>query len=134
MSLVSLTRSNQPFDLLFDYINRLANPPQEDRERVESSIVAFIEDNFANERSGDGRWGPLRPRTQIERQLLGYDPRHPILYRTGSLLDTLRGGTDHVNEWSTSQDGWQLLKGSQDFRMFDLEHGRAWENFLANNF
>lgn len=41
---------------------------------------------FNQERTPQGhRWKALTPRTQRERTQLGYNPRHPILRRTGKL-------------------------------------------------
>lgn len=40
------------------------------------------------QREGPG-WVPLARRTQKERELMGYNPQHPILKRTGDLLQEL---------------------------------------------
>lgn len=38
-----------------------------------------------------GKWAPLRPYTQRERKSLGYNPKHPILQREGTLKDWITG-------------------------------------------
>ena len=45
----------------------------------------MFEKNFASEGKLVGGWAQLRERTQREREALGFDAQHPILYRYGDL-------------------------------------------------
>ena len=61
-------------------------------------------------------WRPLARRTQRERAALGYDARHPILYRSGDLYKELteKGHPKHVEIIKTGKNSRILISGSSD--------------------
>ena len=80
---------------------------------------------------GGQRWASLRPRTRREREWLnlpGIGPEHPILIRTGSLLESLvdEGSPGHVMEkMQVGQGNWKGLLGTTDPRFEELQQGRS---------
>ena len=61
---------------------------------VDRAVQSVIAAQFASEGAHGGEiWKPLKPRTQRERQRLGFQPSHPILRRTGDLEKSLTQGT-----------------------------------------
>jgi len=88
--------------------------------------------NFQGEGSGivGGRqWAPLRPRTQREREWLnlpGIGPEHPILIRTGALLESLVDESSSSNVMEKMQIGpghWKGRLGTTDYRFEELQQG-----------
>jgi hypothetical protein len=61
--------------------------------RVVEAFQAIVARAFATEGASTGApWPQLKPRTQLERQRLGYPPAHPILERRGTLKRALTTG------------------------------------------
>lgn len=57
---------------------------------VDSVISQVITQQFASEgQHGGSPWAPLAPRTQAARRRGGIGPAHPILRRTGALMQSL---------------------------------------------
>lgn len=83
---------------------------------------------------GSRPWAPLAPRTRAERVRLDFPAEHPILYRTGSLLDALvdEGSPMHVIEMNQIGPGhWQGKMGTTDPRFEELQMGVEDRNLPA---
>ena len=59
-------------------------------------------------------WRPLSKRTQRERSLLGYGPRHPMLRRTGDLFKELteKAHSHHIETITVGQTSRLVVGGS----------------------
>lgn len=118
--MLQLNPTNQPFENLQRFLDRIANPNQIDVKPIVRAIAMGIQQNYINESNGDGqKWAPLQPKTQKIRAYLGYNPRHPILTRTGAGMRSFFGGSDHVERIETSSSGWRLVVGSVDQETID---------------
>jgi hypothetical protein len=83
---------------------------------------------------GGAAWASLKKYTQLERTRLGFPPEHPILFRTGSLLDALvdEGSPDNVFEITHVGPGhWRAMLGTTDTRFEELQVGDASRNLPA---
>ena len=120
------------FDELFDRLEKLS-----DRlgPMLVNAALDFAHDVIADIFRGEGMsgiiggqaWAPLAERTRRERAQLGFPSEHPILYRTGSLLDALvdEGSPGHVVERGRVGPGHYTGKlGTTDPRFEELQTGR----------
>ena len=83
---------------------------------------------------GGAPWSPLAPRTQRERAWLGFDPHHPILFRTGTLLESLvdENSSEHVVVRAQMGPGrWVGRLGTTDDRFEELQQGVPGRNLPA---
>jgi len=62
------------------------------REDLEYVVRSGFDDNFRSEGTISGPWKPLAPWTQRVRASKGYNPKHPILQRTGGLRRSFAPG------------------------------------------
>lgn len=74
-------------------------------EQVGTELLKDFQQNFDDEGGAFGKgawaqWAPLRPATVRDRQRLGFPGAHPILVRTGDLMEsvTVRGAPGNVFE------------------------------------
>ena len=98
----------------------------EKRRRVQEAILAGFAENFADERAGDAyAWAALKPSTNLQRRLQGYDPEHPILVRTTSYkrswIDT--DDPEHESTLELTNSGFVIGEGSRDYRAPYHEQG-----------
>lgn len=110
---------------LASFFERLARPTRREKDRVGAAIRLGFGENFATESAGGIPWPRLAESTARERRRLGFGPYHPILVRTGSLLDTYvnPGNSKHASEFEQRTDGWTLAEGSNDERVPWLSGG-----------
>lgn len=123
--MLSLEATKDPFESLVAFVRQVVNPGQAEINKVGDAVRLGFQENFSGEKAGDGgSWKPLAPITQAKRAWLGYASQHPILVRTGSYRASFvqRGGVDHIEEFTTTGDGWQLVTGSRSDRHI-LEFG-----------
>lgn len=124
--MLSLEATKDPFESLVAFVRQVVNPGQAEINKVGDAVRLGFQENFSGEKEGDGsRWQPLAPKTQVQRQHLGFAQQHPILVRTGSYRASFvqRGGVDHIEEFTSTGDGWSLVVGSRDRRAGILEYG-----------
>jgi hypothetical protein len=118
-------RTLEALDELGDILSRLPSNRQALQE-IGNSIRAGIARNFDEESAGDEYpWADLARSTQIERQLQGYPPRHPILERSGEYRSsfTEAGHPLHYVGVQTTAAGFTVEIGSEDERAETLEYG-----------
>ena len=119
--------SRQTIQQFLARLDGLNNMQESDIESIRASIrFAFLE-NFGNEKAGDGDpWDWLKPRTQRQRELQGYNPTRPILRRTGSYMRSFAApdAEDHISIYSSANGINIIEEGSTDYRAFALEFGR----------
>lgn len=115
----------QEVERLALFFERLLKPTQAERERVAGAVRAGFDENFATESAGGIPWPRLAESTARERRRLGFGAYHPILRRTGSLLDSYvnAGNAEHLSEFEQRSDGWTLAEGSSDQRVPWLSGG-----------
>lgn len=112
--MLNLEAKDDPFKSLVEFVRQIVNPGQNEISKANDAIRLGFQENFSAESAGSGaKWQALAPSTVRERLRLGYGAR-PILVRSGSLLNSLMGGTDSVEEFSTSNDGWVLSVGTKN--------------------
>lgn len=114
------------FDSLVDFIRQVTNPGKNEVNKVGDAVRQGYQENFSSEGGNLGtRWLPLAPRTQKERERLGYASQHPILVRSGSYRDSFveRNGPNHIEDYTSEGNGWQLVTGSRDPRGSILNNG-----------
>jgi len=102
-------------------LHLLSRPGLSDLQPVADAIRHGFAENFEREGSARGPWAPLARRTQIERQLLGYPPAHPILVRSGNYRNDFinSNAPGSVTDW----DGNTLFVGSQNQKVRRLNEG-----------
>lgn len=121
------------FDLLAEFLNRLARPSIFELRGVEQGVRAGFAANFnAQGVVGGSQWAALAPRTQVERSRLGFGPTYPILIRTGRYQRswTRVGGFTELT-YQANGGGWTFGVGSNDARGFPLEFGARGRNLPA---
>lgn len=121
-----LEAQGDPFESLVVFVRQIVNPGSNEMNKVGDAVRLGFQENFSGEKEGDGsKWQPLAPRTQAQRHYLGFAQQHPILVRTGSYRASFvqRNGPDHIEELTTTGDGWELVVGSRDRRAGLLEYG-----------
>lgn len=67
-----------------------------------------IKSNFDSESADGKKWDELAPRTMRERSALGYNPSHPILKRTGGLLEEALGISSNNSKISRTSEGMSM--------------------------
>lgn len=108
------------------FLQRVRRPGREERRKVADAVARGIGENFSAQRAGDGPpWQELSEWTVLERLLLGYPGRRPILRRSGELRASYvqAGHPEHVEEHETTGDGWAMEVGSRDIRAGVHEFG-----------
>lgn len=120
--------SQQTLEALDELGRTLASIPatRGNFQEIGNSIRAGIAANFAGERAGDEYpWMDLARSTQIERRLLGYNPQHPILVRTGEYRAsfTEAGHPLHYASFTITAAGFTVEIGTEDERAEVLEFG-----------
>jgi len=86
---------------------------------------------------GGQRWQSLAERTQREREWLnlpGIGPEHPILFRTGALMESLvdESSPGHIMEkMQVGQGNWRGRLGTTDPRFEELQMGNRSRNLPA---
>lgn len=124
--MLDLEAKTNPFDSLVEFIRQITNPGKGEIDKVGDAVRLGFQANFSNESSGYGhKWTALAPKTQAVRKKLGFASQHPILVRTGSYRASFvqRGAPNHIEELTTTGDGWQLVTGSRDPRGDILNNG-----------
>lgn len=112
---VTLTAQGNPFASLEQFFARLERPGSGEIRKVATAIAQGQQDNFSNERSGDGTaWRPLAQMTILERIQQGYPGAHPILRRSGRLRDSLVNPQhpEHYERLIATPNGWTLEAGT----------------------
>lgn len=103
-------------------VNEVERKTTSEREggvlRATNQVAKVWAKNFAGEGSAVGGWAALRPRTQRTREWQGFSPRHPILYRYG----TLRG---------VMVDFFQQARGSGEVNKADTYSGHITTGALS---
>lgn len=125
----------RPDKAALDELERLAEIPanlleigtdEAKRRQLQEIVLAGFLDNFAEERAGDAyAWAELKPSTNLQRHLQGYDPYHPILYRTGSYKGSWvdEGNAEHISGLELTSNGFIIAEGSSDYRAPYHEEG-----------
>ena len=106
-------------------IARLRKPSPVNREVIADAIRESIAENFRRE-SGDGaEWPQLAAMTVAQRQEHGYPGEHPMLVRSGSLLDSLTNpnNADHIEKLTATNESLDVEIGSLDSRVIALDRG-----------
>jgi len=72
---------------------------------VEETVASVIAEVFEAE-GGQNEWTALAEYTQAERMRLGYGPKHPILVREGSYMQSFAPDSpQYVSEYESSGEG-----------------------------
>lgn len=106
-----------------------------ERDEIGEAVRQGFARNFQMEGSADGSWAALRPATQAQRQMLGFPPARPILYRTGSLFDSFVAGAhpQHYTRTSQSSGLYAQEEGSDDIRAARLQQGDPASNLMGRS-
>lgn len=121
-------RTEQEIAEFIRRIEELLRPGKDAIRPIQEAIRAGFALNFTGERGDDRPWAPLARRTMHERRMLGYQPDHPILVRSGAYRDSFtdEGHPLHVTEWSSEAGRWIIEEGSTDERADVLEFGAGY--------
>lgn len=123
--MIRLELQGDPVENLDRLLRRIANPGRGEVEKVADVVRQGYQGVFTNQGGASGAWRALAPMTVIDRIEKGFAGNRPILVRTGRLRASFvqRGATDHVDDYSTTSEGWELEVGSNDERSHDLHFG-----------
>ncbi len=96
-------------------------------DRALGSAMYTIKERF--EAEGPPQWKELAPLTRRLRTVLGYEPAHPILVRTGELRDSLIDYNHPLNIHRIRDlvKGPSGVLGTKDPRFLDLQWGTTLE-------
>mgnify|MGYP000870163905 FL=1 len=125
--MLNLEANKDPFESLVAFVKAIVAPTKTEQDALSAAVRQGWGENFAGERSGDGRsWAALKPSTVLDRLRSGYGAR-PILVRTGHLRASLLspGATDSYEQAQASGNEWQLVVGSEDAKAIFHEQGTA---------
>lgn len=126
--MLNLEATQDPFEALVNFVKAIVAPTKSEQEAISAAVRQGWGENFAGERSGDGRsWAALRPGTVRSRILGGYPGAHPILVRTGHLRASLlnAGAADSYEQAQSTGNEWQLVVGTEDAKAIFHEQGTA---------
>lgn len=124
--MLNLEATQDPFEALVNFVKAIVAPTKAEQDAISAAVRQGWSENFAGERSGDGRsWAALKPFTVRERILRGYPGAHPILVQSGRLRSSLLnpGAQDGYEQAQTSADGWTLILGTETPYALDHELG-----------
>lgn len=126
--MLNLEAQGDPFEALVSFVKAIVAPTKSEQDAISAAVRQGWAENFAGERSGDGRsWAALKPFTVRERILRGYPGAHPILVRTGHLRASLLnpGAADSYEQAQANGNEWQLVVGTEDAKAIFHEQGTA---------
>lgn len=125
--MLEIKATNNPFEALNTFFQRLAHPGSGEVRKVSDAIAQGFQESFSREGNADGAWRALAPATVRMRQERGYGGAHPILRQTGGLRDTWtqRGAQGHVEEFSNTAQGWRLSVGASGEKAEKMEFGEG---------
>ena len=125
--MLNLEANKDPFESLVAFVKAIVAPTKTEQDALSAAVRQGWGENFAGERSGDGRsWAALKPSTVLDRLRSGYGAR-PILVRSGHLRGSLlnAGASDSYEQAQVSGNEWQLVVGTEDTKAIFHEQGTA---------